>query len=192
MTEALVIDLPDDPLHYLIEWLKIDNTRKIHATIIGPPGSGKRMLGKSCDPHVILLTNHITSFLANHVAGKTGAIRIDEKEILSSVYNPDVIRILNYQKENKSFDPMLWVKPIINRLEQTGSSTYRKFRFDLRLRNYRFFRTRECSESIDCPKKRCHEIIDFFERKNAPKVLIVRKSDSTKASILRKNQIFRL
>jgi len=141
MTEALVIDLPEDPLHYLIEWLKIDNTRKIHATIIGPPGSGKRML-------------------ANHVAGKTGAIRIDEKEILSSVYNPDVIRILNYQKENKSFDPMLWVKPIINRLEQTGLSTYRKFRFDLRLRNHRFFRTKECSESIDCPKKRCHESID--------------------------------
>ena len=55
MTEALVIDLPEDPLHYLIEWLKIDNTRKIHATIIGPPGSGKRMLGKSCDLHVIIL-----------------------------------------------------------------------------------------------------------------------------------------
>lgn len=99
MTEALVIDLPEDPLHYLVEWLKIDNTRKIHATIIGPPGSGKRML-------------------ANHVANKTGAIRIDEKEILSTS-NPEVIRILNYQKENKSFDPMLWVKPIINRLEQT-------------------------------------------------------------------------
>ena len=103
------------------------------------------------------------------MAGKTGAIRIDEKEILSSVYNPDVIRILNYQKENKSFDPMLWVKPIINRLEQTGLSTYRKFRFDLRLRNHR-----------------------FFERKNAPKVSIVRKNDATKASILRKIQIFRL
>ena len=57
MTEALVIDLPEDPLHYLIEWLKIDNTRKIHATIIGPPGSGKRMLGKTCDPHVMAYYN---------------------------------------------------------------------------------------------------------------------------------------
>ena len=98
------------------------------------------------------------------MASRTGAIRIDEKEILSSVYNPDVIRILNYQKENKSFDPMLWVKPIINRLEQTGSSTYRKFRFDLRLRNYRFFRTRECSESIDCPKKRMPRKHRFSEK----------------------------
>ena len=46
MTESLVVDLPDDPLTYLVEWLKIDNMRKIHAAIIGPPGSGKRMLGK--------------------------------------------------------------------------------------------------------------------------------------------------
>ena len=129
MTEALVIDLPEDPLHYLIEWLKIDNTRKIHATIIGPPGSGKRMLGKSCDPLSPVIYCIISLYLANHVASRTGAIRIDEKEILSSVYNPDVIRILNYKKENKSFDPMLWVKPIINRLEQTGLSTSRKFRF---------------------------------------------------------------
>ena len=68
------------------------------------------------------------------MASKTGAIRIDEKEILSSVYNPEVIKILNYQKENKSFDPMLWVKPIINRLEQTGLSTSRKFRIQMMLR----------------------------------------------------------
>ena len=68
----------------------------------------------------------ITDFLANHVASKTGAIRIDEKEILS-ISNPEVIRIQNYQKENKSFDPMLWVKPIINRLEQTGWSIFRIF-----------------------------------------------------------------
>ena len=46
MTEALVVDLPTDPLKYMTEWLKIDSVRKIHAAIIGPPGSGKRMLGK--------------------------------------------------------------------------------------------------------------------------------------------------
>ena len=79
------------------------------------------------------------------MASKTGAIRIDEKEILSSVYNPEVIKILNYQKENKSFDPMLWVKPIINRLEQTGLSTPRKFRFQMMLRKIRYF------ENIDFP-----------------------------------------
>ena len=45
MTEALVVDLPTDPLKYMTEWLKIDSVRKIHAAIIGPPGSGKRMLG---------------------------------------------------------------------------------------------------------------------------------------------------
>ena len=45
MTESLVVDLPTDPLRYMADWLKIDSTRKIHAAIIGPPGSGKRMLG---------------------------------------------------------------------------------------------------------------------------------------------------
>ena len=47
MTESLVVDLPTDPLRYMADWLKIDSTRKIHAAIIGPPGSGKRMLGQS-------------------------------------------------------------------------------------------------------------------------------------------------
>lgn len=86
------------------------------------------------------------------MASRTGAIRIDEKEILSSVYNPDVIRILNYKKENKSFDPMLWVKPIINRLEQTGLSTSRKFRFDSIASKAPIVRKKQCSESIDLSK----------------------------------------
>ena len=103
------------------------------------------------------MANQLKWFLANHVANKTGAIRIDEKEILSTS-NPEVIRILNYQKENKSFDPMLWVKPIINRLEQTGLLISWNFRFSfyLMLRKYWFFGKsiiRKLKNILDCKRR---------------------------------------
>jgi len=58
-------------MKYLIEWLQNDNSRKIRAAIIGPAGSGKRML-------------------ANHVSDRTGAIRIDKRDIVSDPYDEDI------------------------------------------------------------------------------------------------------
>ena len=61
MMSSLVINKPGDPMKFLISWLQNDNSRQIRASIVGPAGSGKRML-------------------ANHVADLTGAVRIDKRK----------------------------------------------------------------------------------------------------------------
>ena len=100
MSEALVVDLPADPLRYMAEWLKIDSVRKIRAAVVGPPGAGKRML-----------TTHI-----NH---KTGAIRIDQAELLNGASDPDIAKIKQKMADSLPVDINAWTKPIINRLKQS-------------------------------------------------------------------------
>jgi len=86
-------------MKYLIEWLQNDNSRKIRAAIIGPAGSGKRML-------------------ANHVSDRTGAIRIDKRDIVSDPYDED-IQVLRQMITNKEdIPPDMWTEPIIKRLNR--------------------------------------------------------------------------
>ena len=99
MLSALIITRPEDPMKHLIEWLQNDNSRKIRAAIVGPAGSGKRML-------------------ANHVADRTGAIRIDKREIVSDPYDEN-IQILRTMITNKEdIPPDMWTEPIIKRLNR--------------------------------------------------------------------------
>ena len=50
---------------------------------------------------------------------KTGAIRIDQAEILSDTNDPEVAKIKQLIEDEKTVDINAWTKPIINRLRQS-------------------------------------------------------------------------
>lgn len=59
------------------------------------------------------------TYSATHVNRKTGAIRIDQAEILSDKNDPDVAKIKQLIEDGKTVDINAWTKPIINRLRQS-------------------------------------------------------------------------
>ena len=99
MLSSLIIKKPEDPLKFLIDWLQNDTSRKIKAAIVGPAGSGKRML-------------------ANHVAHCTGAIRIGRREIISDPYDDEVAKLREMTTKDEHIPADDWTQPIIKRLSK--------------------------------------------------------------------------
>ncbi|XP_066510718.1 adenylate kinase 8-like [Hoplias malabaricus] len=98
LVRNLVVDKPADPIQYLIEMLKRENTEVPKIVLLGPPASGKSTIAKKLCEH-------------------TSAIHITASNILKD--DSDLTRAAQeYTENNQEIPQELWIKLIQQRLSK--------------------------------------------------------------------------
>ncbi|XP_022523359.2 adenylate kinase 8 [Astyanax mexicanus] len=98
LVRSLVVDKPADPIQYLIDMLKRENTDVPRVMLLGPPASGKRTIAKK-------------------LCEQIGTIHITASNILKD--DSDLSRAaLEYTEKNQEIPQDLWIKLIQQRLSK--------------------------------------------------------------------------
>lgn len=92
----VIVNKPDDPLAYILEWLKRDKIEVPQIAVIGPPLSGKTTVSRSLFKSI-------------------NAVHIDQNELLKDANSS---KVHYYLKRNEKVPDKIWVDLIKNRLKK--------------------------------------------------------------------------
>jgi len=93
----IIVDKPDDPLSYAIEWLERDGDQAPKFAILGAPGSGKTSVSR-------------------YISEQVRVVLVDEKELLSDHFNTSVLKVLEIRNQDGHVSNDLWVQLICDRV----------------------------------------------------------------------------
>nr|CAB3220769.1 AK58 radial spoke protein [Phallusia mammillata] len=99
LLSQLIIDKPEEPIQFMIDWLKRDNNDVSKIAVLGPPASGK-------------------SGISTTLSKRINSVHINQDGLLDDELSDDAQQVKSLLAESKPVPDELWVKLISDRLKR--------------------------------------------------------------------------